>query len=298
MKNDIAKFSDLDSWMLVATFFTLWLAVFFESSIEDFLAYLFIFSFGILHGANDIRLLQKSQKRESQKKGCWAILSYYTVFVIVVALLFYLIPLLALVLFIVFSGYHFGEQHWAPKFEGVLRWSKFFYATYGLFILLLLFYAHSTEVSEIILQITEYGLHPSVYAWAALITGMFFVVQYLIYFRQAKTSWFLELFYLCVFFVVFKTASLLWAFAIYFIIWHSIPSLADQIKFLYGDTSLRNFFKYVKSAAIYWMISIVGLVGLFFLVGHIKNEFLPLFFSFLAAITFPHVFVINKLNRH
>ena len=61
MKNDIAKFSDLDSWMLVATFFTLWLAVFFESRIEDFLAYLFIFSFGILHGANDIRLLQPAE---------------------------------------------------------------------------------------------------------------------------------------------------------------------------------------------------------------------------------------------
>jgi Brp/Blh family beta-carotene 15,15'-monooxygenase len=105
-----------------------------------------------------------------------------------------------------------------------------------------------------------------------------------------------ELLYLVVFAILFKMGSLIWGFALYFIFWHSNPSLHDQIKFLYGKYSFNNFMLYFKSAFIYWIIS---LVGIFVLYGIFKNEtiFDALFFSFLAAITFPHTFVILKMFK-
>jgi Brp/Blh family beta-carotene 15,15'-monooxygenase len=103
-----------------------------------------------------------------------------------------------------------------------------------------------------------------------------------------------ELLYLVVFTILFKVGSLIWAFAIYFIFWHSIPSLLDQTKFLFGVVSISNFKRYCKSAFLYWLISIVGIIILYFILKDYKI-FDSIFFSFLAAITFPHVFVIERM---
>jgi Brp/Blh family beta-carotene 15,15'-monooxygenase len=103
-----------------------------------------------------------------------------------------------------------------------------------------------------------------------------------------------ELLYLVVFTILFKVGSLIWAFAIYFIFWHSIPSLLDQTKFLFGGVSISNFKRYCKSAFLYWLISIVGIIVLYFVLKDYKI-FDSIFFSFLAAITFPHVFVIERM---
>ena len=94
------------------------------------------------------------------------------------------------------------------------------------------------------------------------------------------------------------TASLIWAFAIYFILWHSIPSLIDQITLLYGKTTFRNGMRYLKNSALYWIAAMLSLVVAFFFLGDAEYGFLPLFFSFLAAITFPHVLVMGQLYKH
>ncbi|WP_310555632.1 Brp/Blh family beta-carotene 15,15'-dioxygenase, partial [Flavobacterium sp.] len=104
----------------------------------------------------------------------------------------------------------------------------------------------------------------------------------------------LEVFYLLVFTIIFLSSSLIWGFAIYFIIWHSIPSMIDQIKYLYIDVTFSNFKLYFKSAFFYWIASLFGIAILYYI---FKDEkiFNALFFSFLAAITFPHVLVILKM---
>jgi hypothetical protein len=46
-------------------------------------------------------------------------------------------------------------------------------------------------------------------------------------------------------------------FAIYFIIWHSIPSILDQMKFIYGSFTLSNFIAHYRNAFAYWLASII-----------------------------------------
>jgi Brp/Blh family beta-carotene 15,15'-monooxygenase len=111
-----------------------------------------------------------------------------------------------------------------------------------------------------------------------------------------KSEIILNIFYLLVFAIVFKTADLIWAFAIYFVVWHSFPSIKEQIHFLYGSYSFKNFKRYFKSAFIYWIISLFGIAILYFLFKD-KEIFNALFFSFLAAITFPHTIVIIKMQN-
>ena len=271
MKSGKGNTGKLNSVMLVATFFSLWLAVYFENNVEDALAYVLILSFGILHGANDIKLLQATSHPAEKS--------------------------VALFLFIIFSAYHFGEQHWSSRFKGRL-WEEFvFYTSYGLVVLFLLFAAHRDEVNNIVFKICGLRLPSEYFHIILAISALVFVLLYMYKIRQYDSSTVREIFYLLVFYIVFNTASLLWGFAIYFIIWHSIPSLADQIRYLYGDFTKKNFLSYLRSSGIYWAISVVALVVIFVFIEDTSAGFLPFLFSFLAAITFPHVFVISRLNR-
>ena len=103
-----------------------------------------------------------------------------------------------------------------------------------------------------------------------------------------------ELFTLVVLVIIFKSSSLIWGFAIYFIVWHSIPSLLEQIKFAYGTLERRHIVKYTKTALPYWLVSLAGMTLLYFTFKDEKH-FSSLFFAFIAAVTFPHSIVMLKM---
>jgi Brp/Blh family beta-carotene 15,15'-monooxygenase len=97
-------------------------------------------------------------------------------------------------------------------------------------------------------------------------------------------------------FLVFKTSSLILGFAIYFIFWHSIPSIIHQIEFISGNLNKKNILFYVKKAMIYWVISIAGLLILYQLVPQIKL-FATVVFVILFAVTAPHTWVMHKMKN-
>ena len=284
---------------ILASFLGLWITSFLNDKFQILAGFLLIFSFGILHGANDLVVLKKLNDSKRSISFLKLILSYIVV-VLFSAFLFVIIPWLALLLFILVSGYHFGEQHWQSLEDYSYKWMKYiFQFNYGIFILLLLFVFHEKEVEQIIFSIIKIDIHfiniLSLLEISGFIVSLFFVYYSYksVEFRNKIAE---ELLYLLVFSILFKVGSLIWGFALYFIFWHSIPSLNDQIKFLYGNYSFNNFKLYFKSAFVYWLISLLGIVILYLI---FKNDtiFDALFFSFLAAITFPHVFVILKMFK-
>ncbi len=299
MKKQVAQNIDLGSFTIVTTFFSLWLAIYFEETIENILAYTLILTFGILHGANDIKLLQKANKNINTRKGFLTTLLYYILFVVASGLLFLFIPTLALASFVLFSGYHFGEQHWVSKIKVPSVLNSIFLSTYGIFILFLIFSAHGAEVSLIIEQICGFKIPTYFYSYGVLSMGIltcfFGAISYMK--KKIKFNVVKQLFFILVLSIVFYSSSLLLAFAIYFILWHSLPSMVDQIKYLYGTVSVSNIKKYVVSSFPYWLISVIGMSILLFIFKDNLSTSLAFFFSFLAAITFPHVLVINRLYK-
>jgi Brp/Blh family beta-carotene 15,15'-monooxygenase len=277
----------------------LWLAIYFEESFENILAYLLILTFGILHGANDIKLLQKGNEKINTRKGFLTTLVYYTLFVLSSGLLFLFIPTVALAAFVLFSGYHFGEQHWVSKIRVPSVLNSIFLSAYGIFILFLIFSAHATEVSLIIEQICGFSIPIDFYSYGVLSTGIVTCLFGAISYTRKKIRFNVvkQLFFILVLTIVFNSSSLLLAFAIYFILWHSLPSMVDQIKYLYGTVSVSNIKKYVVSSFLYWLISVLGMGFMLFLFKDNLSTSLAFFFSFLAAITFPHVLVIKKLYK-
>lgn len=284
---------------IILSFLALAINSHFSYGSQQIIGFVGIFLFGILHGANDLALINKIDNQKSGKSFL-QILLYYIAIVVSGIILFYSLPKIALLLFILFSGYHFGEQHWGfIKIQRKFQLLPVFHTIYGLFILSLLFFCHPLEVKKIISLIIaekvdylDFSKTTAVLAVIMVALGTWIAMRS----KEFKNSLIVNIFYLMVFAIVFKTADLIWAFAIYFVVWHSIPSIKEQVSFLYGDFSFKNFQLYFKSAFPYWIISLLGIALLYYVFSD-KEIFNALFFSFLAAITFPHTIIIIKMQN-
>jgi len=288
--------SKIANLSILLSFLGLWLTSYIKNETQFIVGFILILSFGIVHGANDLLLIKKIYKEETN--SYWKTLVNYLIVIFTAILLFSFIPWLAMLLFIIVSSYHFGEQHWENKniYHNKIS-NTLFQTIYGLFILLLLFEFHEKEVIKIMQGITGIDFTFINILLLLKIIGFLLIAMFCYnYFtnKEFRKILALEILYLVVLTIIFKVGDLIWAFAIYFIFWHSIPSLIDQIKFLFGEVSISNFKTYCKSAFLYWLISIVGINVLYFFLKEYKI-FDSIFFSFLAAITFPHVIVIERM---
>lgn len=285
---------------IVLSFFGLWLTSNLSGSFEIILAFILIFSFGILHGSNDILLIDSLSNYKTTYPFV-KILTIYLLTILTAVVVFYFIPTLALVLFILFSAFHFGEQHWENRELQTLKWIiNLFYLIYGLLILFILFIINKIEVITVVRSITNYNINENVINYGTISTiisflllSTFLILKSKIY----KKNILKELFYLLIFIIIFKVSSLIWGFAIYFIFWHSIPSLFEQITFIYGDFNKKTILLYFKKALPYWIISLIGIATVYYIFKD-QKLFYAVFFSFIAAVTFPHSIVINKMFTH
>ena len=290
---------NINNILITTTFFCLWLTSQIPESVQYSIAFFFIFTLGILHGSNDLSIVSKIKKVATLKK-LGLFLSGYILVVIIAALVFYVAPKVALLFFILFSGYHFGEQHFHNIVKKNSIYRGFLFISYGLVVLFLILALNISEVSLIIQDIIGYTFDISVYYYCLLACFIVFallgVKYYLDQIFDFKTIVY-ELFLLLVFFIVFSSSNLIWSFAIYFILWHSIPSIVEQLDYLYKEISWKSFLKYIKKSFLVWLISIVGIGSLLFFFKDDKQIFLPIIFSFLGAITFAHSFVISKMFK-
>ena len=66
--------------------------------------------------------------------------------------------------------------------------------------------------------------------------------------------------------------------------------------YLDGAINLKTIKGYIRSSLVYWLLSLLGLIAAYFFFDVNASYFIPLFFTFLAAITFPHTVVIGMLD--
>jgi Brp/Blh family beta-carotene 15,15'-monooxygenase len=281
---------------IIITFFSLWLSGYFSSPSQQIVGLFLIFSIGILHGSNDLKLISKVTTASKPIQLALFIGSYIGT-VLIASLLFYYIPSFALVAFVFFSAYNFGEQPFNAVSNNTSIFNKAMFLSYGLTILFLLFNLNSSATVEIIKSLTGFTFLTDWFQWIFTFTAVIWLLFALNMVLKKNMTWkrlLFELFLLVVFAVVFNTTTLIWAFAIYFIFWHSIPSIFEQQSFLYGEVSIKTFILYIKSSFVIWLISITAL-GLLFLWIEDEKILLPLMFAFLGAITFAHSFTISKM---
>ena len=298
MKNNKPKFVELNSFSIFSTFFALWVCTFIlDDSLEEIIGYALILTVGILHGSNDIMLVNHTL-RSKLKISNLIIFITYVIMVATAAVLFYFTPFFALSLFILFSAYHFGEQHFISKTNKYNNYVYLYYTIYGFLILTMIFFIKSREVIDIIFDITNFTLSDIMleYSFYVFLVLTLILSPILSYKKLVSFNYFQEIILLIIMFVIFFSSTLISGFAIYFIIWHSIPSLKDQVVALHDRYNKDTLMLYLKNSALYWFVSIISLFLLYFIIND-EKLFISLFFSFLAAITFPHVIVMFNLFK-
>ncbi|CAM4178423.1 Brp/Blh family beta-carotene 15,15'-dioxygenase [Gillisia hiemivivida] len=288
--------SGLHRVLLVITLFSFWFIGFIDHAEANYLGISLVLTVGLIHGANDLRIIGKlnGSNRFSKKKQ----LSLYVFMALSTFVIFYLFPVTALIIFLLFSCYHFGEQHWLEgqvKNSGILR---FFAFTYGLLIISMILKFNSSETILVLKDITHIEISSSLLNIVFYISALIFLI--LTYLLRSVlfpnfNEFFKEFFLILMLGVIFKISTLIWSFAFYFIVWHAIPSLYSQIKVLYGKGKGNGVLAYLKHSILYWLISIVGLMIAIFFFKENTTWIISIFFPFIAALTIPHVLVMSKM---
>ena len=257
----------------------------------DYLAIFGVLTLGILHGANDLSLLQSISFMRTKSQRFLV----YIATVLLFSLILYHFPMTALLFFVLFSCYHFGEQQWTHRFQSKTNSPQFFYFVYGAFLFSMLFWSHAEQTQFIIKELSDLHITPISFQYMTFTSVFFCVLYLLLQFSASKTLIIDVLLQSTLLILLFWTTNLIVSFGTYFIIWHSWPSLQDQTRTLYNKPNA--YFEYLKDAFHYWIISILGLSLFFVYNEQIGLNPLALFFAFLAAITFPHVLVIFGLHQ-
>ena len=260
-----------------------------------FACYALILTFGIIHGANDILILLKGKKTNN-----YTILNktfkYFSI-VLIICLIFFNLPTISMLFFVLFSAYHFGEQQWTIFENNNSSSLTLFYFTFGSLIFLILFTLNSKEVSDVIFDITAFYVPEHVYKISLIsfifINSIFLLINY----KTLRQQLFHQLILFFVMLLVFAVLDLLPAFAVYFVFFHSIPSIMEQADYLFEDSSVKSFKKFIIKGLGYWIVAVLFLIILYVIIKDKIDFSLGIFFSFLAAITFPHVLVIYKMKQ-
>ncbi|NDE30168.1 MAG: hypothetical protein EB076_08895 [Flavobacteriia bacterium] len=269
-----------------------------SAALEGILALFLILSVGLLHGSNDLMVIQRlaSYEKISGLTRLKTLLAYIGL-ILIVLILFSTQRQFALLFFVLISSFHFGQQHWHRLIKGE-HWVRYvFYTSYGLLVFGLLFWTHAEQSSLVIEAITSVSLtanHFMVLSVVAFgLTVLTLIATPGIPFRFLL----IEVGVLVFLFIVFRYTSLLLSFALYFSLWHAVPSIKDQIELLYPNSLSSGLKSYAKAASLYWGISVIGFGLVLFLVGLNTLDVLELLVYFLAAITFPHVIVMSRVEK-
>ena len=287
--------TNYQDFMIFFTFLLFWVSIQFGQIIEDSIAYVIVLSIGIIHGSNDFTILKK------QKKNTIDLIkstSFY-LFLILLCIACYLInSFVAILFFVILSSYHFGEQHLENKFTGSKYVKSIIYVVYGMLIFSLIFIENFKDVEVIMRNLTG-EIIPNSWIETMLVSSSLLLIILIAYqfTRKIKPKIQIvrELFYVLLLYLVFKSSSLILGFAIYFVLWHSIPSILDQTKFLSGGYTFKTMLEYLKTAFVYWLISITGLVIAYYYFS--ESLFNSMIFIVLFAVTAPHVWVMNRMKQ-
>ena len=263
---------------------------------QDILGFILILSIGVIHGANDLLIIKKYTRKNSLKSQISYFL-YYLGLVFLGFIFFYLFPSIALLSFVLVSIYHFGEQHWEVNtsnadFINIKRIYPII--LHGLVFFVIVFMNNIDIVNDVLLSFNTISLD---YTYLIiLLIVLFLIYMSLLLLSKSIRGYFVDEFiFFILLFLLTLNSSLIFGFSIYFIFFHSVLSIKDQVKYIYGDDNSQYIKKYLISALPYFILALLFLIGSYLFIDFESLDILPIMFTFLAAITFPHVIVIEKM---
>ena len=281
----------------VATFFII-LSCLFSVNYQDMVGFSLILSVGLIHGANDLLIIKRNTSSDTNFSQFKSFIKYIGI-VLAGLIFFYFFPSFALISFILVSIYHFGEQHIeAIPLDKNLKNSRRYISiiSHGILLFTIIFMNNTKVVVDVFSSFNIVFLNYNFLIIILIITSILYA-SILIIKKDLQLFLISEILFFGLFYFLSITSSLILCFSVYFIFFHSILSIKDQVKYIYGSNNSKSLKRYIKNSLPYFILALIFLI-LFYIYTEIdNNDLLPIIFTFLAAITFPHVLVIEKMYR-
>jgi Brp/Blh family beta-carotene 15,15'-monooxygenase len=270
------------------------------------IALVLILFIGIPHGANDhllfFNLINKRIDEKNNKSTLF--FAIYIGLILLYAGCWYIFPTFSLGLFILISIYHFGQSNLyiSPINSKFVKLISIFLS--GSFVLLTPIFAHIETALPVIQSLSK---NPDILKISedlgnklAISAGILMIIHWVILMLSKHINFkngLQEILNVLLLFGLFYYSPLWIGFAIYFTLWHSIPSIEDQINFFKTTRVNYNLGKYVREIFPFSLIALSGLLLAFQFSGDYisVNQGLALLFSFIAVITLPHMIMMDLL---
>ena len=259
--------------------------------------------FGVPHGALDLYIDQHLHKSESNQK---IFLLKYIANIIGYALVWYFAPIVALIIFILITAYHFGEMDWLGKTENAVQ--KLAYSVIGLLWILLLLSKNISFALQIFMRMERSVFSES--QWTRLAHTIFpitliglLVVYIILFFFKAyffpKNKYYYYSLLQQSTLLIFAFYMPLWlCFAFYFGFWHSILSF-DKIRITFDmPNDFLGWKNLLVKAAPFSIMAWFGFVYITFLTLNSKDAsgIFTLLFISLSVLALPHLQIFTKIK--
>lgn len=259
---------------------------------------------GIPHGATDYLIFQHLVR---PRWGKDSMLQFYACYLAIMggyALAWYVLPQLSLLFFLFISMYHFGQSNWNYADLGPGWKNRAAHFIWGAFVLSAPILWHYEAAIPIIAHITGEAPPAMAVPWRRVVVGALFIINFwasLYYFLEGAISWRdlrNEVFNLIVLAIVLTQLPLLLGFAVYFVGWHSLSSMMDQIRFFRDEDQQYGWRHYFKNALPLTAVAIAGLAALAWLQNEMALAMnIGLVFVFISVVTLPHMLLIDQLYK-
>jgi beta-carotene 15,15'-dioxygenase len=259
---------------------------------------------GMPHGAIDHIISEKlgSWHGDSSKK-IW-FYSWYIGLVAIYSLLWVFYPLFSFALFMIITWYHFGQAD--TERYNLDGWKKrLMHFSRGFTIVGLIAYGDIEYASGVIESITDFSLVNFTQQFVSTESTAYFVASFypvcfllIAAFRPFTSKEFVSSFVDAIAVsALFLFADPVWAFSIYFGMWHSYNHVRVMLKYLNDNENQLNFGWFYKESFIYSLLSYIGILFVYNITNAFGQEeyLVSLLFAAISVLTLPHMLVVEKL---
>ena len=256
---------------------------------------------GIPHGAIDHIIHFQSIK--PTRGHLFLFYGQYLALILVVALAWFLYPLVAFTIFMVISAYHFGQSQ-LYYLKAPSRWKHITFFAWGSALLSALVYFnfdecylifHSFDVLNTSAWLTQE--FSKIVFFSALLTAIITIM--ILFYKKWMTlsQLFFEIVLLSLLLFSAYQTTAVFTFSLYFGVWHAFGSL------LLEYTSLKDSFNsvltFIWRLIPYTFLAVTMSIVVFYVVNNYFTDISEymIFIIIISALTLPHLFIMNKLYK-
>ena len=260
---------------------------------------------GIPHGSLDYYIEQSHAKDAGTTFSPFRFFVRYLLNMILYAICWYYFPLIAFLLFILLTAYHFGEIDWPFHHSALLN--TILYFLMGLFFIVFTITSHISETASLLAVITgnaitekdwlSYGPYLLRFSGGGILVLVICIPFYLhrLQFQSAQIAgWCFQTIAWCVF---IYAMPLFFGFAFYFGAWHSLLSFNLIRNQLSLPPNVAGWKQLIRKALPFSLLAFAGIGALVY--WHFSySQFtinVTYIFMGIAILTLPHLQVFTRL---